>query len=70
MKTLDLNQMEQLQGGRPLNSRDYGCGAYGLAAGIAAGFNPLVGGLTTLGCYLLTPSYQIAGDEEPELSIN
>jgi len=55
MKKLELTQMENLMGGlRPLDKRDYGCGAYGLAAGIAAGCNPLVGGLTTLGCYLLT----------------
>jgi hypothetical protein len=55
MKKLELTQMENLIGGlRALNKRDYGCGAYGLAAGIAAGCNPLVGGLTTLGCYLLT----------------
>ncbi|WPO79716.1 hypothetical protein [Flavobacterium sp. KACC 22761] len=56
MKKLELIQMENVNGGelRPLGKRDYGCGAYGLAAGIAAGCNPLVGGLTTLGCYLLT----------------
>lgn len=30
-----------------------GCAAFALAAGIASGFNPLVGGFTMLGCYLL-----------------
>lgn len=51
MKKLELNQMEKLEGG---DRRHAGCAAYGLAAGIAAGLNPLVGGLTTLGCFLLT----------------
>jgi hypothetical protein len=52
--SLNRNEMEEVQGGRALDHRDYGCASYGLAAGIAAGFNPLVGGLTTLGCYLLS----------------
>lgn len=54
MKKLELNQMENLQGGA-LTPRQIGCGTYGLAAGIASGFNPLVGGLTTLACFLVTP---------------
>jgi len=52
MKTLSLEQMENLNGG--LTSRQLGCFYLGLAAGIAAGCNPIVGGLTTLGCYLIT----------------
>lgn len=60
MKTLELNQMENLIAGCErcwgdgLSSSDWGCAALGLAAGIAAGLNPLVGGLTTLGCMLTT----------------
>ncbi|WP_255520463.1 hypothetical protein [Flavobacterium sp. ALJ2] len=42
--------MEKLEGG----DRLAGCALTGLAAGVAAGLNPLVGGLTTLGCFLLT----------------
>nr|WP_315221396.1 hypothetical protein [uncultured Flavobacterium sp.] len=58
MKKLELTQMEDLEGGRPLTNRDYGCAVYGLAAGLASGpFGPVVGGLTTLGCYLMTPAY-------------
>ena len=62
MKTLELNQMENIEGGCDrcwgggLTNRDWGCAALGLAAGIASGFNPLVGGLTTLGC-MLTSSH-------------
>ncbi|WP_369752763.1 hypothetical protein AB3G34_13730 [Flavobacterium sp. WC2409] len=48
---LKRDEMLEIAGG---SARDWGCGAYGLAAGIAAGFNPLVGGLTTFGCYMLT----------------
>ena len=43
--------MESLSGG--LTARDLGCTMSGLAAGIASGFNPLAGGLTTAACYLL-----------------
>lgn len=46
--------MEIIFGGVSRSERNAGCGALGLAAGIAAGFNPLVGGLTTLGCMLIT----------------
>lgn len=38
-----------------LTNRQWGCAMYGLAAGIASGINPLVGGLTTLACFLTTP---------------
>ncbi len=51
MKTLSLEQMQKIEGG--LTKRHLGCTALGLAAGLAAGFNPIVGGLTTLGCFLL-----------------
>lgn len=53
MKKLELTEMENLEGG--LTPRQVGCGVYGLAAGIASGMNPLVGGLTTLACFLVTP---------------
>lgn len=52
MKKLEMNQMETIEGGLT-NGQRAGCAAYGLAAGIASGFNPLVGGLTTLGCMLM-----------------
>jgi len=58
MKELSFEKMEEINGGswwtehNPLG-QDIGCGALGLAAGIAAGFNPVVGGLTTLGCMLI-----------------
>lgn len=56
MYQLNSLQMENLIGGRPSRAnRNAGCAAMGLAAGIAAGLNPLVGGLTTLGCMLITP---------------
>ena len=51
MKKLNLEQMQKINGG--LTKRQLGCTALGLAAGIASGFNPIVGGLTTLGCFLL-----------------
>lgn len=58
MKTLELNQMEFTNAGCSLcwgvSESDLGCAALGLAAGIASGLNPLVGGLTTLGCMLTT----------------
>ena len=44
--------MENLKGGK-LSARQLGCVSLGLAAGIAAAFNPIVGGFTTLGCFLL-----------------
>lgn len=50
MKKLELSQMEGLEGG--LAPRDWSCAMSGLAAGIAAGCNPLVGGLVTAACYL------------------
>ena len=58
MKTLELNQMEVLFAGCSqcwgdgLSDSDWRCAALGLAVGIASGLNPLVGGLTTLGCML------------------
>jgi hypothetical protein len=54
MKKLELNQIENLEGGRLLDTRDAGCFAYGMAAGIASGLNPLVGGLTTFACYMMS----------------
>ncbi|MDO5615480.1 MAG: hypothetical protein Q4G16_04765 [Cruoricaptor ignavus] len=53
MKKLDVKQMENLQGGWKLTDRDKGCFFAGLAAGVAAGMNPLVGGLTGLACFYL-----------------
>ena len=44
--------------------------SYGLAVGIAARFNPLAGGLTTLGCYLLTPNYEVYADSASETQLN
>lgn len=43
--------MEKIEGG--LTKRHVGCVAMGLATGIASGMNPVVGGLTTLACFLL-----------------
>ena len=54
MKKLSTEQMESLNGGGWLTSRQVGCFYLGLAAGIAAVMNPVVGGLTTLGCLLIT----------------
>lgn len=59
MKKLNFEQMEKVNGGvswwnLSVTREDYGCAALGLAAGIASGMNPLVGGLTTLGCMLTT----------------
>jgi hypothetical protein len=53
MKTLSLEQMENVNGGIVLTDRQKGCFTLGLATGIAAGMNPLVGGLTTLACFWL-----------------
>ena len=50
MKKLELNQMEKLEGG--LTAKQYSCAMSGLAAGIGAGMNPLVGGLVTAACFL------------------
>jgi len=58
MKNLELKQMEEVNGGG-LTPRQVGCGLYGLAAGLAAGCNPLVGGITTLACFLTTPVYMV-----------
>lgn len=52
---LSLSEMELIIGGITRAERNAGCVSLGLAAGIAAGMNPLVGGLTTLGCMLITP---------------
>jgi hypothetical protein len=51
MKKLSFEQMESLKGG--LTKRQVGCFYLGLAAGIASGMNPIVGGLSTLACFLL-----------------
>lgn len=51
MKTLNFEQMENLKGG--LTKRQVGCFYLGLAAGIASGLNPVVGGLSTLACFML-----------------
>jgi hypothetical protein len=51
---MSFESMELIIGGVSRLDRNLGCGALGLAAGIASGFNPLVGGLTTLGCMLIT----------------
>jgi hypothetical protein len=51
MKKLSFEQMESLKGG--LTKRQAGCFYLGLAAGIASGMNPIVGGLSTLACFLL-----------------
>ncbi|WP_123912064.1 hypothetical protein [Flavobacterium sp. AJR] len=40
-------------GGGSSTSREWGCALTGLAAGVAAGLNPLVGGLATAACFLL-----------------
>lgn len=50
MKKLELNQMENLNGG--LTNRQWSCAMSGLAAGIGAGMNPFVGGLVTAACFL------------------
>ena len=61
MKKLELNQMEEINGGISRLQRNAGCGAMGLAAGISTtatiiGFwaGPIVGGLTAAGCIMLT----------------
>jgi hypothetical protein len=54
MKPLSFEQMEAIEGG--LTSRHWGCALQGLAAGIASGMNPIVGGLVTTACFLLTPT--------------
>jgi hypothetical protein len=51
MKTLTLEQMEAINGG--LTKRHWGCFLTGLAAGVASGLNPVVGGLATAACFLL-----------------
>jgi hypothetical protein len=53
MKKLDLEQMSQVNAGGWLTNRQVGCFYLGLAAGIASGLNPVVGGLSTLACFLL-----------------
>ncbi|MFZ5431811.1 MAG: hypothetical protein ACOZDD_16430 [Bacteroidota bacterium] len=58
MKTLSIETMENMYGGGWWTSNHSwsqhgGCAAYAIAAGIASGLNPIVGGLTMLGCYLL-----------------
>jgi len=51
MKKMELEQMEMVNGG--FTNRQVGCFYLGLAAGIAAMMNPVVGGLSTLACFLL-----------------
>jgi hypothetical protein len=58
MKELSFEKMVAIYGGSwwTINhswAQHGGCAALGIAAGIASGLNPFVGGLTTLGCYLL-----------------
>ena len=55
MKKLELNQMEMIEGGSLFSNVHVGCALLGLAAGIASGLNPFVGGLVTAGCLLTTP---------------
>jgi hypothetical protein len=58
MKELSFEKMEEIQGGSWFTKYNSwqehgGCAFMGLAAGIASGFNPIVGGLTVASCYLL-----------------
>jgi len=57
MNQLNSLQMEIIIAGRPSRTnRNLGCAAMGLAAGLAvAPIAPFIGGLTTLGCMLITP---------------
>jgi hypothetical protein len=52
MKEMTFEQMESINGG--LSGCDFGCGLLGLAAGVASGFDILVGGLTTMGCFYVS----------------
>lgn len=60
MKNLELTQMEIIRGqgdifigiGQKNQPHQIMVWVLGLAAGVASGFNPLVGGLTALGCML------------------
>jgi hypothetical protein len=57
METLSFEQMEMIEGGVSRAERNAGCASMGLAAGLASfwnPFSPLIGGLTTLGCMLVT----------------
>jgi hypothetical protein len=60
MKTLDLCELEKVQGGASApTDAQIGCGAFGLAAGLAAFACPvlavcLIGGLTAYGCMMLS----------------
>ena len=71
MKKLNFSQMEVLNGGQEVTgvidwesddefikvtSKDWGCFFLGMAAGIASGMNPVVGGLTVYGCMLIENS--------------
>lgn len=62
MKNLSFEQMEQISGGF-FSDCSIGCGLLGLAAGIASGMNPLIGGLTTAGCMLTSCSDSGSGSE-------
>ena len=53
MRKLSFDEMAEINGGITRAERNWGCVALGLAAGIGAGWNPAVGGLTTLGCMLI-----------------
>jgi hypothetical protein len=55
MKKMNLESMEMIVGGISRAQRNAGCAMLGLAAGLSTACNPLVGGLTTLGCMLITP---------------
>jgi hypothetical protein len=51
MKILNGDQMVSIVGG--LTARHLGCVSLGLAAGLASGCNPIIGGLTTFACFML-----------------
>lgn len=52
MIKLSLEEMELIEGGG-MTAVHWGCALQGLAAGIAAGMNPFVGGFVTAACLLL-----------------
>ncbi|WP_026714308.1 hypothetical protein [Flavobacterium daejeonense] len=49
---LTFVEMENIMAGSG-SSTLWGCALSGLAAGVASGMNPLVGGLTTAACFYL-----------------
>ncbi|WP_308600089.1 Blp family class II bacteriocin [uncultured Dysgonomonas sp.] len=57
MESLSFEQMENVQGGVSRAERNAGCAALGLSAGLATlalAVGPIIGGLTTMGCMLIT----------------